>query len=67
MGSFAEDSADFIVLLGLLALEFAPFLVELSCEVGMYCSPRLIIFLLPVVQEFGLEQATGVHLVQKVV
>ena len=47
--SFTEDSAAFIVLLGLLALEFAPFLVELPCEVGMCCPPQLIGCLLPVV------------------
>ena len=35
VGSFVEDSTAFIVLLGLLALEFAPFFVELLCEVGM--------------------------------
>ena len=67
MGSFVEDSTAFIVLLGLLALEFAPFFVELLCEVGMCCPPRLIGCLLPVVQKFGLEQATGEHLDQKVV
>ena len=35
VGSSEEDIGAFIVLLGLLALEFAPFLVELLCEVGM--------------------------------
>ena len=38
VGSFAEDSAAFIVLLLLPALKFAPFLVELPCKVGM-CFP----------------------------
>ena len=57
VGSFAEDSDAFIVLLGLLALDFAPFLVELPYEVEMCCLPRLIAYLFPVVQEFGLEQA----------
>ena len=67
MGSFAEDSAYSVVLLGLLALEFLPLLVELPCEVGVCYPPQLIGCLLPVVQEFGLEQATGVHLGHKVV
>ena len=49
MGSFAEYSAAFIVLLGLLALEFEIFLVELPYEVGMCFPPRLIGCLLPVV------------------
>ena len=67
MGSFAEDSAAFIVLLGLLALKFVPFLVELTYEVGMCCPPQLIGCLLPGVQEFGLKHATGVHMGKKVV
>ena len=62
-----EDSAAFIVLLGLLALEFAPFLVELTCEVWICCPPRLIGCLLSVVQEFVLELATGIHPGHKVV
>ena len=33
VGSFAEYSADFKVILGLLTLEFAPILVELLYEV----------------------------------
>ena len=65
VGSFSEDSAAFMVLLGLLALKH--FLDELPCEVGMFFPPRLICFLLLVIQEFGIEQATGLHLVHKVV
>ena len=53
--------------MGLLALEFATFLVELLCEVGMCFPPRLISCILPVVQEFDLKQGTGVHLGHKVV
>ena len=67
MGSFAGNSAAFKVLLELLALEFSPFLVELTCEVGMCCPQQLIGCLFPVVQEFGLKQATCVHLGHKVV
>ena len=54
VGIFVEDSAAFIVLLGLLALEFVPLLVGLLCEVGMCFPPQLIRCTLPVVQEFGL-------------
>ena len=67
MGSFAEDIADLIVLLGLLALYFVPLLVELPSEVGVCCPPRLIGCILPVVQEFGYEQATDVHMGHEVV
>ena len=49
VGSFAEYSTDFIVLLGLLALKVSPFFVKLRCEVGMCCPPQLIGCLLPVV------------------
>ena len=38
VGSFTEDSAVFKVLLGLLALDFSPLLIELPGEVG-WCSP----------------------------
>ena len=67
VGNFAGNSAAFIVLLGILALYFAPLFVELLCKVGVCCPPQLISCLLPVVQEFGLKQATGVHLGHKVV
>ena len=67
MGRFKEDSADFILLLGIIALESAPFLVELPFEVGMCLPPQLIERLLPVVQEFGLGQATGIYMGHKVV
>ena len=66
VGSFAEYSAAFIVLMGLLTFKFSPFLFELPCEVGMCLPPQLIGCLLPVVQEFCLEQATCVHLGHKV-
>ena len=67
VGSIAEDSDTFIIILGLLALKFAPLLVELPCEVGVCCPPLLIVCLLPFVQEFGLEHAIGVHMGHKVV
>ena len=67
VGRFVNDSAAFIVILGLLTLMFEVFLVEMPCEVGTCCPPRLIHCLLPVVQKFGLKQATCVHLVHKMV
>ena len=65
--SFMEDGAAFIVILGLLALQFAPLLVELLLELGFYFPPRLVVSLLPVVQKVGLEKTTGVHLGHKAV
>ena len=61
-GRFTEDGAALIVLLGILALPFAPILVELLREVGLCCPLQLVCGIFPVVQEFGLEKATEVHL-----
>ena len=61
-GGVAEDRADLIVLIGLLLLQLSLLLVELPREVGLRCPPQLVGIFLPVVQEFGLEQATCVHL-----
>ena len=42
VGSFAEDSAASIVLLGLFMLDFAPILFELTFEVEVCWPPQLI-------------------------
>ena len=65
-GSFLEHGAALEVLLHIVALQFMALLVELLCEVGLCCPPQLVSTLLPVVQEFDLKQATGVHMVHKV-
>ena len=66
-GELHGDSAALIVFLVLLVLLFAPLLVELPYEVGVCFPPQLIGCLLQVIQEFGLEEATCVHMVHKVV
>ena len=62
-----EQGAALIFFLCILVLQFAPLLVELSREVGLCCPPRLVGALFPVVQEFGLVQATDLHLGHEVV
>ena len=64
--SLAEHGAALVVFLCIIALKFVPFLVQLPCEVGLCCPPRLVGGLFLVVQEFGLEQATGIHMGHKV-
>ena len=66
-GCFKEHGADLVVFLGILALQFAPLLVKLLHEVGLCCPPQLVGSLFPVFHEFGLKQATGLHLGHKVV
>ena len=67
VGRFTDHGAALIVFLSILALQFEPLLVELTCEVGLCCPPRLVDGPFTVVQEFGLKQATGVHLAHEVV
>ena len=67
VGSFAENRIFFIVLLDLQALQLARLLVELTRELGLFSPPQLVGCLLPVVQEFGLEQAIDLLMGHKVV
>ena len=65
--SFAEHGAALVVFLCIIALKFVPLLIQLPREVGLCCPPRLVGGLFLVVQEFGLEQATGIHMGHNVV
>ena len=49
VGRFLESCAVFVIIVRLLAIQFAMLLSILICEVGLCIPPRLVVDILPVV------------------